>query len=120
MGLLDDLRLDIGDDDEFFSEACIPQIWCATIVTEKVYDKQAGDTIIFVNPTLGGPTIINLDVAVVGQICVIKDFKGDANVNPILIRPPGATTIDGFNEFQITQRHQSFMFTFDGSGWNAI
>lgn len=120
MGLIDDLRLDIGDDDEIFQDACSPQIWCATIVTDKVYDKQNDDTILFVNTPLGGPTIINLDTAIVGQICVIKDLKGDANINPILIRPPMGMTIDGFNEFQITQRFQSFMFAFSGTEWNAI
>ncbi len=120
MGLIDDLRLDIGDDAEFFVDACTPQIWCATIVTDKVYNKTREDTILFVNPTLGGPTIINLDSCVVGQICVIKDMKGDANINPILIRPPGGGTIDGFIEIQITQRFQSFMFTCNGTEWNVI
>ena len=121
MGLIDDLRLDIGDDEEFFEEACTPQIWCATIVTDKVYDKARDDTIIFVNPTLGGPTIINLNSSsVIGQICVIKDMKGDANINPILIRPPSGGSIDGFAEIQITQRLQSFMFTCNGSNWSVI
>ena len=86
MGLIDDLRLDIGDDEELFAEACSPEIWCATVVTDKVYDKKQTDTILFVNPTLPGPTIINLGASpILGKICVIKDMKGDANVNPIII-----------------------------------
>lgn len=120
MGLIDDLRLDIGDDDEFFQDACTPQIWCATVITDNIYNKEANDTILFVNPTVPGTTIINLDTPVVGQICVIKDLRGDANINPIIIRPPGGGNIDGFSEFQITQRFQSFMFAFNGTNWNAI
>ena len=121
MSLIDDLRLDIGDDDEFFNTACSPEIWCATIVTDNIYNKTRDDTIIFVNPTVAGTTIINLnDNSVIGQICVIKDLKGDASVNNILIRPPLGTTIDGFDEFRITQNSQAFTFVFSGNQWNAI
>lgn len=121
MGILDDLRLDIGDDGEIFQNACSPEIWCATIVTDKEYNKQPSDTILFVNPTLPGPTIINLGASpILGKICVIKDMKGDANVNPIIIRSPVADTIDSFNEFHITQRYQAYMLTWNGVEWNII
>jgi hypothetical protein len=121
VGLIDDLRLDIGDDEELFAEACSPEIWCATVVTDKVYDKKQTDTILFVNPTLPGPTIINLGASpILGKICVIKDMKGDANVNPIIIRSLAAHTIDSFTEFHITQRYQAYMLTWNGVEWNII
>lgn len=121
MGLLDDLRIDIGDDGAIFGTVECPVVWCATVVTDKVYNKQADDTIIFVNPTLSGPTTINLEVSPVqGRICVIKDMKGDANVNPILVKPAGGHTIDSFLEFHITQRFQAIMITWNGIEWNII
>jgi len=121
VGLLDDLRLDIGDDEEIFATACSPEIWCATIVTAKVYNKQPHDTVLFVNPILPGPTIINLGTSpVLGKICVIKDMKGDANINPIIIKSLAGHTIDGFNEFHLTQRFQAYMITWNGVEWNII
>jgi len=121
MGLIDDLRLDIGDDQEIFNLVTCPVIWCVKIVTEKVYDKKQDDVILFVNPTLPGPTTINLGPSpVLGTICVIKDMKGDANVNPIIIQPPVGIKIDGFNNFMITQRKQSFMITWNGVEYNII
>lgn len=121
MGLLDDIRLDIGDDGEIYNAVDSPVIWGATIVTDKTYDKQLSDTIVFVNSTLGGPTIINLGASpIIGKICVIKDMKGDANINPIIVRPAGAHTIDSFTEFHITQRFQSIIITWNGTEWNII
>lgn len=121
MGLLDDLRLDIGDDGEIFNAVESPVIWGGTIVVDKEYDKQPDDTILFVNPTLPGPTIINLGSSpVIGRICVIKDMKGDANVNPIIVRPAGSDTIDSFDEFHITQRFQAIFITWNGVEWNVI
>lgn len=121
MGLIDDLRLDIGDDEEIFQNACSPEIWCVTVVTDKVYDKQPDDTILFVNPTLPGPTIINLrSNPPLGKICVIKDMKGDANVNHIIVQPPAGIKIDGFNRFLLTQRKQSIMITWNGVEYNII
>ena len=121
MGLLDDLRVDIGDDGEVFNAVESPVIWGVTIVTDKVYDKQPDDTILFVNPILPGPTIINLGVSpILGRICIIKDMKGDANINPIIIKSLAAHTIDSFNEFHITQRFQAYMLTWNGVEWNII
>ena len=121
MGLIDDLRRDIGDDSIFNDNVGAPEIWGARIVTENVYDKQPDDVILFVNTTISGPTTINLPSSpVIGQICVIKDAKGDADVNHITVQPPVGVLIDGFNRFLLTQRKQSIMITWNGTEFNII
>lgn len=123
MGIINDLRIDVGDDSGLIPdvEVCSPQVWCVTVVTSKNYTRQPDETILLVNTPLGGPTIINIGTGIaIGQVIVVKDRKGDADINPIIVRPPIGSDIDGFVEFQITQRFQSFTFSYNGTGWNAI
>jgi hypothetical protein len=120
-GLIRDLRVDIGDDGLFLDNTETPVIWGASIVTSNVYYKQPTDVILFVNTTIDGPTTIHLPSSpVLGQICVIKDAKGDAFTNHITIQPPVGVTIDGFNRFLLTQNYQSFMITWNGTEFNII
>ena len=119
-GLLRDLRADIGADSPLL-EVGAPEIWNVTVVTENIYSAQLTDTIILVCPTIDGPTLVELPATpVIGQMIIVKDKKGDANVNHITIDPPGAVTIDGFNQFLITQRYQAFTFAWNGTEWNAV
>jgi hypothetical protein len=119
-GLLRDLRADIGADSPLLDVGA-PEIWGVVSVTSNSYSAQQTDVIILVCPTISGPTLIELPATpVVGQLIIVKDKKGDANVNNITIDPPGATTIDGFNQFLITQRYQSFTFVWNGTEWNAV
>ena len=120
-GLLRDLRADIGDDSVFVDNVGAPEIWGAVIVTENVYEKQPTDVIMFVNTTVDGPTTIVLPVSpVVGQICVIKDAKGDANINYITVQPPTGIKIDGFDRFLLTQSKQAITLTWNGTEFSII
>lgn len=66
-----------------------------TIVTSgATYDSVAGDTHILINKTVGSATDVNLlDGSAYSQPLLIKDLKGDADINPITINYPG--TYDG-------------------------
>jgi hypothetical protein len=120
-GMIRDLRVDIGDDGLFLDNTETPVIWGATIVTANVYYKQPTDVILFVRTTIDGPTTINLpNCPILGQICVIKDAKGDAFTNHITIQPPTGVTIDGFNRVLMTQNYQAFMITWNGTEFNII
>lgn len=66
-----------------------------TIITSGAsYDSVDTDTRILVDKTVGSATTINLlDGAEYSQPVLVKDVKGDADVNPITITFPG--TMDG-------------------------
>lgn len=120
MGLIEDFRLDIGDDSFIFDNIQAPEIWGARVITVNLYEKQVDDVILFVNPTIDAPTIINMPPGVLGKICVIKDMKGDAAINNIILSPTGGGTIDGFTQVHMTQNNQSFMLSWNGVEWNII
>jgi hypothetical protein len=120
-GMIRDLRVDIGDDRIFLDNTESPVIWGARIITTNVYNKQPDDVILFINTTIAGPTTVYLpSCPIVGQICVIKDAKGDAATNHITIQPPVGVKIDGFNRFLMTQNRQAFMITWNGTEFNII
>lgn len=120
-GLIRDLRVDIGDDALFLDNTDSPVIWGATIVTANSYYKQPTDVILFVNPIINAPTTIYLpDCLELGQVCVIKDAKGDAFTNNITIQPPSGVQIDGFDNFLMTQNRQAYMITWNGTEYSII
>lgn len=69
--------------------------YALTIITSGAsYDSVDTDTRILVNKTIGSATTINLLAGdLYSQSVLIKDMKGDADVNPITITFPG--TYDG-------------------------
>ena len=118
-GLVRDLRVDLGDDALFNNNGNTPEIWGSRYITGPVYNKQPDDVILFVDTS--SAVTINLSLCpVIGQICVIKDATGNADVNFISIVPPLGVTIDGFSRFLITQRYQSFHLTWNGTEYNII
>jgi hypothetical protein len=54
-----------------------------------------------------------------GQELLIKDGKGDAFTNNIII-DPAPVSIDGFSFARITQNYQAFSFLYNGTEWNII
>lgn len=57
------------------------------------------DVVILMNKAVGATTNINLPTSASrnGVPLTVKDYKGDANANPITFVPSGAETIDGFS-----------------------
>jgi len=126
--MLRDLRVDVGDDDEVNfgdisgipPEPECPEIWCSVTVTANSYDTTPEDVIIFVNSTISAPTTINLaHTPILGQLLIIKDVKGDARINNIVVNP-APNLIDGLNSFFLTENKQSITLTWSGGEWNII
>lgn len=59
----------------------------------------SSDVNILLNKTVGAATNINLPASASrnGMPLLIKDYKGDANINNITLVPSGVETIDGFS-----------------------
>ncbi len=81
----------------------------------------ATDSIIMLNKTVGAATIVTLpSLQKVGRVLIIKDLKGDANINQITVLASGGETIDGLAGFVISQTFQSITLIYNGSGWSII
>ena len=76
---------------------------------------------VIINKSVGSATFVNLPPSpFLGQEILIKDGKGDANVNAIHVLPPSGLTIDGLNEVLLRQNFQSYDFLYNGTGWNIV
>ncbi|MHA2063192.1 MAG: hypothetical protein ACXABY_02305 [Candidatus Thorarchaeota archaeon] len=76
---------------------------------------------VIVVKTSGSPTTANLPTnPVLGQSVMIKDGKGDSNVNNITILPSSGNTIDGFSGIILSQQYQSYSLMWNGTEWNII
>lgn len=66
---------------------------------------------LLVNKTVGSATYLQLDLASTFRLPVlIKDLKGDANVNPIMVTFTGGETMDGLNQVVIENPFGYFWF----------
>lgn len=79
------------------------------------------DNIVLLNKTVGASTIVTIPApgASKARFIVIKDMKGDANINNITITPSSGT-IDGFTSWVITQKSQAITLIDNGIEWNII
>lgn len=74
-----------------------------------VYNSVNTDTRILIKKTIGSPTsIVMLTGASYGQPIIIKDAKGDADVNPITITFSGGENMDGLTSVVISNPYGSF------------
>jgi hypothetical protein len=69
----------------------------------------------------GSPTTVNLPTSpILGQEVVIKDGKGDANMNNIDILPASGTTIDSFSVIRLKIKYGAYTMMWNGMEWNII
>ena len=112
--------INIGDA-AYFAGA---QYWnVRTITAAGPVTVNSTDNVVMINKTIGEPTTVTLPVDVNSgagnRILIIKDLKGDANVNMITISPASGT-IDGISSVYITERYQSFTFIRNATGYSII
>jgi hypothetical protein len=75
---------------------------------------------IVVNKTIGSNTTVNLPTSpFIGQEVMVKDGKGDANMNPITVQASGSM-IDAFTAVLMRQKFQALTFMWNGTIWNII
>lgn len=103
------------------SYAAIIGIWSTTIITGVVPIYAATDTDIFigVDKTIGAATQIVLPpLPQTGRLIVIKDIKGDADVNTITLT---GGTVDGVANFPLPFPHDSIsLVAVGGTSWAVI
>ena len=88
------------------------------VITSGDVTMTATDCIIIVNKTTGAATAVTLPTTPgIGQSIVIKDGKGDAEVNNITI---SGAMIDAASSFVIYENHAAVSLIWNGSGWNII
>jgi len=87
-------------------------IYQNTFVTSgATYDSVNTDTRIVVDKTVGSATsVVLLESAEYGQPVLVKDGKGDADVNPITVTFSGGELMDGLNEVVINTPYGFYWF----------
>jgi hypothetical protein len=131
MSLLSDLRLDIGDDDGVIpgSGALIVEDLCLTgslnlnnrvVTASGPVQMTDSDCMVFINKIASEATTVTLPLSPKdGMFVVVKDMKGDADINPITVVVSGGT-LDGLSQFIMSNNYQSMMFAYNGTEWNII
>jgi len=90
------------------------------VVTTTPYAVQASDEVVFVNvPTIASvvlPTIAG------GKNTgfYIKDYSGNASVNPIFITASGGATINGVSFAILNVNYSHIQLIWDGSNWQTL
>lgn len=99
----------------------IPAIsYTPTFVTSgAAYDSVATDTRILVNKAIGSATsIVLLGSNLYTQPVLVKDLRGDADVNPITVTFSGGNTMDGLSSVIINNKYGYFWFNpLMAGGW---
>lgn len=76
--------------------------------------------VVIIKPS-GSATLVNLPTSpTLGQEVVIKDGKGDANINNIDIMPASGLTIDGFSTIRLRVKYGAYTLMWNGMEWNII
>jgi len=121
MTLLNDLRVDIGD--EVASSGTVVTGGfirnLSTYVSGPVLLTTDNDIAVI---NVAAPTAVTLPSSPVnGQVIVVKDGSGDAFNNNITVSP-SVGTIDGFASFVLTQNYQavSFVYNEDLGEWHIF
>lgn len=67
----------------------------------------------------GGPITINMpNTTTTGRMFVVKDWKGQAAINNIIITTPGGVALfDGFTAYTINAQYESVNLIFDGTNY---
>lgn len=88
-------------------------ILSVTIVTAAgTYNVGATDSIILINKTIAAANNVQLPSSLShnGLPLTVKDLKGDAATNNIMVLPSGAETIDGLTSVPINANYGGFKF----------
>lgn len=63
-------------------------------------------------------TVLMPNTTTTGRIFIVKDWKGQANLNNIIITTPGGVALfDGFTAYTLNAQYQSINLIFDGTNY---
>lgn len=89
------------------------------ILAGATYNSVATDTRILVNKSIGSATsVVLLSSASYGQPVLVKDIKGDADINPITVTFSGGQKMDNLTNVPINSPYGYFWFNpLAAGGW---
>jgi len=93
------------------------QEWKIPSVSEKKFSSFAADYGVQYLVDTSASVVVTLPAAKKNAVVVIKDYLGQAVVNPIQVKARGAELIDGFNSQYINADYWSLTLLSDGSNW---
>ena len=93
------------------------QEWKIPSVSEKKFASFTADYGIKYLVNTSASVVVTLPTAKKNAVIVIKDYLGQAVVNPIQVKARGAELIDGFNSQYINADYWSLTLLSDGSNW---
>jgi len=93
------------------------QEWKVPSISEKKFSSFTADYGIKYLVNTSASVVVTLPAAKKNAVVVIKDYLGQAVVNPIQVKARGAELIDGFNSQYINADYWSLTLLSDGSNW---
>lgn len=98
-----------------------PVTYEVTEVTGATHTVTTEDTILCNRTTTGTVTItLPAGASHPNGRCTIKDKKGDASTNNVIINPDGAETIDGSSSLTVAVNYGAAALQFNGTEWSLI
>lgn len=87
-------------------------------VSTTPYNVVSLDFFLAVDATAAPITINMPNTTTTGRMFVVKDWKGQANINNIIITTPGGVALfDGFTAYTMNAQYQSVNLIFDGTNY---
>jgi len=90
------------------------------IVTTTPYTIKDTDEVVFVNVPTTSSVVLPIIVAGKNTAFYIKDYSGNASVNPIIITATGGATINGVSFAILNVNYSQVQLIWDGSNWQTI
>ena len=90
------------------------------VVTTTPYAIQATDEVVCVNVPTTSSVVLPTIVAGKNTGYYIKDYSGNASVNPIFITATGGATINGVSFAILNVNYSHIQLIWDGSNWQTL
>jgi hypothetical protein len=90
------------------------------VVTTTPYSVKDTDEVVCVNVPTTSSVVLPTIVAGKNTAFYIKDYSGNATVNPIIITTTGGATINGVSFAILNVNYSHIQVIWDGSNWQTL
>ena len=90
------------------------------IVTATPYTATNSDEVLFINVPSTSSVILPVIAGEDKRSYYIKDYSGNAKINPIIITANGGKTIDGVSFAILNSGYSHIQVIYDGTNWKTI
>jgi len=90
------------------------------VVTTTPYAVQVTDEVVFVNVPTTASVVLPTVAGGKNTGFYIKDYSGNASVNPIFITASGGATINGVSFAILNVNYSHIQLIWDGSNWQTL